>query len=97
MKSVQDALYNWLTIKVVSDARPDDKAAIETKDLFENILSEDYGLSDIKITKDDSMYFVSYTKNDESQKIRFPVELIEFLLNQMNEEPEKYINYPIED
>lgn len=27
MKSLQDALYNWLTIRVVCDARPDDSAA----------------------------------------------------------------------
>ena len=24
MRSVQDALYNWLTIKTVAEARPDD-------------------------------------------------------------------------
>ncbi|MGQ0440713.1 YlaI family protein [Bacillus sp. B-TM1] len=27
MRSVQDALYNWLTIKTVAEARPDDSAA----------------------------------------------------------------------
>ena len=26
MRSVQDALYNWLTIKTVAEARPDDSA-----------------------------------------------------------------------
>ena len=30
MGSLQDAIYNWLTIKVVADARPNDLAAVET-------------------------------------------------------------------
>lgn len=97
MQSVQDSLYNWLTIKIVSDARPDDSAAKETKELFEDILLSDHGLSNIEITKDDLMYYVSYTQNNENKKSRFPVELIEVMLNQINNEPEKYINYPVEE
>ncbi|MGG5253089.1 hypothetical protein ACQYAD_06300 [Neobacillus sp. SM06] len=97
MQSVQDALYNWLTIKIVSDARPDDTAAKETKDLFEGMLYGDHGLSDIEVTKDETMYYVSYTQKNKSKKTRFPVELIEIMLNQINSEPEKYVNYPIED
>ena len=34
MKSFKMRLYNWLTIKVVSDARPDDIAATETEEMF---------------------------------------------------------------
>ena len=44
MKSVQDTLYNWLTIKVVCDARPDDTAAKETLNLFEEMLTDDHHL-----------------------------------------------------
>lgn len=97
MQSVQDSLYNWLTIKIVSDARPADAAARDTKELFEDILYSDHGLSNIEITKDDLMYYVSYTQQNETKKNRFPIELIEVLLNQMNAEPEKYVNYPIEE
>lgn len=97
MQSVQDSLYNWLTIKIVSDARPEDLAAKETTELFEDILLSDHGLSSIEITKDDLMYYVSYTQNNESKKSRFPVELIEVMLNQINSEPERYINYPVEE
>lgn len=97
MQSVQDALYNWLTIKIVSDARPDDTAAKETKEHFEGLLYSDHGLTNILVTKDEQMYFVSYEQNNESKKKRFPVELIEVLLNQINADPEKYVNYPVED
>lgn len=97
MKSLQDALYNWLTIKVVCDARPDDTAAIETRDLFENVLREDHGVSNIEVKKEDPMYFVSYDVNGENKKQRYPVELIDIMLSQINQNPERYENYPTED
>ncbi|QIZ07313.1 hypothetical protein HFZ78_11815 [Priestia megaterium] len=96
MKSVQDTLYNWLTIKVVCDARPDDKAAQDTLNLFEEMIAELH-LSNIEVTKDDVMYYVSYQQGEETKKTRYPQELIEVMLNQINQEPEKYENYPIEE
>ncbi|WP_026566323.1 hypothetical protein [Bacillus sp. UNC41MFS5] len=96
MKSVQDTLYNWLTIKVVCDARPDDTAARDTLHLFEEMLV-DLNLSNIEVTTDVVMYYVSYQQGDETKKIRFPRELIEVMLQQINQEPEKYENYPFEE
>ena len=95
MKSVQDTLYNWLTIKVVCDARPDDTAARDTLNLFEEMLT-DLNLSNIEVTTDAVMYYVSYQHGEEMKKTRFPRELIEVMLQQINQEPEKYENYPIE-
>ncbi|MCL6573886.1 MAG: hypothetical protein K6T88_19755, partial [Bacillus sp. (in: Bacteria)] len=60
MKSLQDTLYNWLTIKVVCDARPDDTAARDTLDLFEEMLTVEHHLSNIEIKTDEIMYYVSY-------------------------------------
>jgi hypothetical protein len=94
MRSLQDALYNWLTIKVVSDERPDDAAAEETKNLFEQILKEDHGIREIEINKDDVMYTVHFRIDNEWNKTSFPRELIEVMINQINEEPEKYPNFP---
>jgi hypothetical protein len=96
MKSVQDALYNWLTIKAVVDARPEDTAAIETEEMFSDILKNQHGVTDIEINRDESMYQVSFKQNGESKSTRFPTELIEVLLNQIKLEPEKYENYPDE-
>jgi hypothetical protein len=96
MKSVQDTLYNWLTIKVVCDARPDDTAARDTLNLFEEMLA-DLKLTNIKVTEDVVMYYVSYQQGEETKKTRFPRELIEVMLQQINQEPEKYENYPIEE
>lgn len=96
MKSLQDVLYNWLTIKVVCDARPDDTAANETLSHFEELLTE-HQVSNIELTNDDVMYYVSYQQGEEQKKNRFPRELIDIMLNQINKEPEKYENYPIEE
>ncbi|MEH7334887.1 hypothetical protein V7161_19795 [Neobacillus drentensis] len=97
MNSLQDALYNWLTIKIVCDARPDDTAAQETLDLFDDILSSQHHVLNIEITTDDMMYYLSYQQNGENKKTRYPRELIEVMLNQINQEPDKYENYPIEE
>jgi hypothetical protein len=94
MKSLQDALYNWLTIKVVADARPDDEAAQETEVFFAEILKNDFQVTDIEVSKDEVMYLIKFQKGNEQKTARFPVELIDVMLEQINREPEKYINYP---
>lgn len=96
MSSLQDTLYNWLTIKVVADVRVDDTAAQDTVKLFYEILTEDHGLRDIDVKKDEQMYVVHYLIDGEQKKTRFPVELIDVMLEQMEAEPEKFINYPNE-
>lgn len=96
MKSLQDALYNWLTIKVVSDERPEDQAALETSKLFENMLMEEHGLKNIQVLKDETMYNVSFEKEGVQKTSRFPIELIEVMLLQINAEPEKFPIYPNE-
>ncbi len=96
MKSLQDALYNWLTIKVVSDERPEDFPAVETTKLFEDILITEHGLKNIQVSKDDSMYIVNFEKNGEEKTSRFPIELIEVMLSQIKEELEKFQIYPKE-
>ncbi|WML43568.1 hypothetical protein [Neobacillus sp. PS3-40] len=97
MKTLQDALYNWLTIKIVSNARPDDSAARETTELFEEILLSKFGATDLKITKDKTLYRVSYKHEGEVKENRFPIVLADFTLEQINENPERYVNYPVED
>lgn len=94
MKSIQDSLYNWLSIKIVSDDRPDDSAAKKTASLFEEILREEHLVSHLKVTTDEAMYFIHYMQDGEEKSSRFPRELVEVILHQINAEPEKYVNYP---
>jgi len=93
MSSLQDSLYNWLSIKVVADARPDDTAAIDTFLLFDELLKENHAVSGITIHKDDVMYLVSYQMDGELKTSRFPAELIDSMIDQIQAEPEKYKNF----
>ena len=94
MNSLQDALYNWLTIKVVADERPADTAAAETKALFDKILLEEHGIVDPPVMSNEDMYEVSIEKDGSVKTYRFPRELIDVMIGQINIEPGKYENYP---
>ena len=96
IKSLQDALYNWLTIKVVTDVRPDDAAAIETEEMFFGMLTNEHEIANIEVTKDELMYYVHYEQKGEKKMYRYPRELIEVMLDQINAEPVKYKNFPEE-
>lgn len=94
MKSLQDAIYNWLTIKVVLDARPDDTAAQDTVQMFESILSEEFNVQSHEVKRDALMYYVTAQQEGVTKEYRFPRDLIEVMLDQINQEPGKYVNYP---
>lgn len=93
IKSLQDALFNWLTIKVVCDERPDDEAAKETEKMFHDLLVDEFNVENIQLEKDDTFYYIHFDRGDEREMKRFPRELAEFMLNQIEQEPEKYKNY----
>ena len=94
MNSVQDAIYNWLTIKVVIDHRPEDTAAKETVLWFENTLQEKFGISDYHYKKSGGWYIVTYKNEESVNEFRFPEDMIEVMLNQILQNPEHYRNYP---
>lgn len=94
MMSLQDKLYNWLTIKVVVDARPEDTAARDTMNMFEQLLANENGIQSPEVTMDEEMYYVEVHTSEKNKTYRFPRELIEVMLDQISTEPEKYVNYP---
>ncbi|MTH52581.1 hypothetical protein GKZ89_04110 [Bacillus mangrovi] len=93
MRSLQDALYNWLSIKVVAIDRPDDQSANETAALFEQVLSEDHAIEQLTFHTEDDMYYITCLQNGEQYRARFPRELIDVMKEQMRREPERYRNY----
>jgi len=93
MNSLQDTLYNWLSIKVVSDMRPADTAAQETTEMFQGMLEKEYEISSLKISQDEEMYYIVYVQKGQELKHHFPKELIDCMLNDINEHPERYKNY----
>lgn len=94
MRSLQDALYNWLTIKVVANARSDDSAAQDTAEIFQEILRNEHHIHTIYVEREELMYTITYEVAGNEKTTKFPTELIDVMLNQMLDEPEKFKNYP---
>ncbi|RCW46514.1 hypothetical protein [Paenibacillus prosopidis] len=85
---LEDALFNWLQIRVVADARPDDQAALDTLEFFAQILTEDHGLTGFTIIKtDETMIHVKYEKDGRSKLQLYPREPGEQLLTDIESNP----------
>ncbi len=86
--NLQTALFNWLQIKTVADARPTDEAAKKTVDFFAEILRDDHKLTHFEVTTSDAtMYHVSYELSGVKKKQMFDRETVEQLLHDINAEP----------
>ena len=90
MQSVQDALYNWLTIKVIYEARPSDEAAKETYELFDGILKDEHGVNNVQIEVMEDFYLVIFTQNEKERSTRFPIEMIDCFIDQIKMNPDRY-------
>lgn len=84
---LEDALFNWLQIYIVSKARPNDRAAKKTADFFHEILTDDHKLHNITVEKDGSWYTIHYDAGEKSQSKRFPRPAAEQLLADIESEP----------
>ena len=85
---LEDAIFNWLQIKIVADARMDDGAATETLQFFETILTEDHKLDHYAVDRtDDHAYFIQYTQEGKLHELKYDRELVEKLLDDINSNP----------
>ncbi|MEI7026724.1 hypothetical protein [Paenibacillus sp. y28] len=92
---LQDALFNWLQIRLVSEGRPGDGAAMETQQFFMQILEEDHKLSQVGFRiEDEEYYIVHYIAEGQPREQRFDRELADQLLAEINANP-KYNDSPI--
>ena len=96
MNSLMDAVYNWLTIRIVYDARPEDTAARDTVHLFEQTLEADHGVDRYSYEKKDGWYTVVFTKDGNADELRFREEMVEIMLKQVLSHPERYQQLPSE-
>jgi hypothetical protein len=80
--SLMDALFYWLQMKLVSEARPDDGAAVETISFFAQILSEDHGLASFEVSSmDEAKIYVAYKlKDGDGRTVWFDREAAEQML-----------------
>lgn len=69
---LEDALFNWLQIERVAEARPDDEAALDTRDFFLQVLREDHGVNQVYVTSEDAtMVYVRIVKEEGGTKLFF--------------------------
>jgi len=84
---LDDALFNWLQIRVVADARPHDRSAQDTADFFREILTQDHQVEELAYRKDDEIYELSYTAGGSPGLRRYDTETVEQLLIAIENEP----------
>lgn len=90
-----DAIFNWLQITIVQKARPNDRAAKETVQFFEEMLREDHHVIEISEQLVDGFYHVEYQIRDDQERktIRFPREFAEKLLHDILSEPKYHQSF----
>lgn len=85
---LEDALFNWLQIHLVAEARPEDRAAQETVRFFEQILQEDHGLTEYAVAAfDATMFHVRYGIDGKTKMHMFGREQAEQLLTDIDSNP----------
>lgn len=87
--NLQDALFNWLQISLVAEARPEDGAARDTRDFFEQILREDHAVTRFSYVENavEDAYQVEYDQDGQTRTQRYDRELAEQLLTDINSNP----------
>lgn len=83
----EDALFNWLQIQIVADARPDDQSARETASFFLDVLQEDHQMSDVGYRREDAWYVLFGRSGTEEWTSRYPADSAESLLVAIESEP----------
>jgi hypothetical protein len=85
---LHDALFNWLQIKLLADARPEDEAARQTARFFEQMLSEDHQIDSVRIAANDAAaYIVEYVNSGIAKRQKFDREAAEALLRAIESDP----------
>lgn len=83
----EEALFNWIQIQVVADARPDDRSAQETAAFFAELLREDHQIGGLGYRQEGPWYVVFGQAGAESWESRYPAEAVESLLQAIESEP----------
>lgn len=70
--TLEDALFNWLQIRIAADRRPDDRAAKETADFFLSVLRDTHGVTNVRVEpKGDDLIQVVYERAGQSGRKTF--------------------------
>lgn len=84
---LEDAVFYWLQMSIVAQARPDDAAAQETFGFFQQIVSEDHQIAELSVTSNEDTVFVVIVKDEMTREFTFPREAAEQLLRDIEGNP----------
>ncbi|SDW07039.1 hypothetical protein SAMN05444487_101235 [Marininema mesophilum] len=84
---LEEALFNWLQIRLVWNARPKDRSAEETVRFFQQMLQEDHGVKELSIAVEANKYWVSWQKDGDEESRPYGREQAESLLRSIETEP----------
>lgn len=79
MRSLQDTVYNYMTIKVLLDQNPEDHAAIETCAFFAEMMRENYSAHFVSYEVVDEEYIVMIKVEENERKFTFPSDMIDYM------------------
>jgi hypothetical protein len=82
-----DALFYWLQLRLLADARPGDQAARDSLAWFAQILTEDHRLTAFDVSAmEESKVYVTYTVRDEEPRtVWFDREAAEQLMRDLQD------------
>lgn len=83
----EDALFNWLQIQVVAEARPDDRSARDTAQFFRQLLKEDHQVEELGYRHEGGWYILNGKSGAEAWESRYPAETVDSLLTAIESEP----------
>lgn len=82
-----DALFNWLQIAIVAEARPADKSAQETVLFFEKMLKEDQEVTELTKELHEHHYVLSFLHQGEKKTESIFQDSADQLLKEILAEP----------
>lgn len=89
-----EAIFNWLQIEIVREARPSDRSAKDTALFFEEMLREDHQVVSICKKRVGDVYHVDFqVEGQELETLQFPREVAEKLLQDILSEPKYNQSY----
>ncbi|WP_088547432.1 hypothetical protein [Paenibacillus aquistagni] len=87
---LQDALFNWLQMDIVSKNRPQDQAALDTLYFFSTMLEEDHSITNIRAEEDstqDDTYTITYELDGQQSQVKIDRERAEQLWRDIESNP----------
>jgi hypothetical protein len=90
---LRHALFHWLQMQIVCEARPKDRSAKETMLFFEEALREDHQVTQLQKKGEQEQYVIRFRKADEEQTQTFSRTTAEQLLQDILAEPKYQLSF----